>query len=54
MRALLEHARSLRRRADFGHGEYRELADGQFPEFRLRNADKELDLDSDGDVLARS
>ncbi|WP_137982317.1 carbonic anhydrase [Streptomyces violaceusniger] len=32
MRALIEHARSFRRRADFDHGEYRKLADGQFPE----------------------
>ncbi len=34
--------------------EYRKLADGQFFEFRPRNAGKELDLDNDGDVRAYS
>ncbi len=32
MKALLDRARSFRRRADFESGEYRKLADGQYPE----------------------
>ena len=32
MQTLLEHARSFRRRDDFDSGEYRKLADGQYPQ----------------------
>ncbi|MPY64902.1 carbonic anhydrase [Streptomyces spongiae] len=32
MKALLDHARTLKRRADFESGEYRKLAEGQYPE----------------------
>lgn len=32
MKALVEHARSFRYRADFASDEYRKLAEGQFPE----------------------
>ncbi|MET9785688.1 carbonic anhydrase [Streptomyces canus] len=32
MKALLDRARSFRRRVDFESGEYRKLADGQYPE----------------------
>ena len=32
MKALLDRARSFRRRVDFVSGEYRKLAEGQYPE----------------------
>src|SRR5688572_20734265 len=32
MKALLDRARSFKRRVDFDSGEYRKLAEGQFPE----------------------
>lgn len=32
MKALLDHARSFRRQVDFASGEYRKLAEGQYPE----------------------
>lgn len=65
MRALLEHARSFRCRADFGHGEYRKLADGQFPEaLFITCSDSRVipaliraelwELDTDGDFRAHS